>query len=329
MLYRKQYFEMEDNFMSDFTTKLISELERLTAGTETVIQTNQVTKPNNIDRTAICIKQADSNLGINYYLDDLMAKHEAGQTVEDIAKDILHHSSNDTTFKNSSILTSIISNISSYENIKDSIFIRLLNLKGSGKYLDDKIFFPFIENGDTYELAICPCIRIPANDDSIGTIAITQQLRSRWNISDDELLKNAIECTKKTYGYKFQNIFDVISTLISENDSFSEYMNPPEPNIYVFSNTISCNGAATMLFNDELREFADRLGYDLFIIPSSIHETLIIPDDGSVNPSSVQDMILEVNRNEVQPDEILSNHLFYYSRSTNKVTIVNTTAVED
>jgi len=315
--------------MSEFKSRLISALEKLIEGTGSTIETYQITKPNNITRTAVCIHHPDTKLGINYYLDDLERQYESGHSIEEISADIVCHSKNDTTYKNSSILTSIIKNISSYETVKPYIIVRLLNLKENNKYLSDKIYYPYVKNEKSYELAICPCIRIPANDDSIGTIAVTKQLRSQWNVSDDELLHNAIECTKNTYGYRFQNIFDVISNLISIKDSFSEYMNPPEPSMYVFSNNMSCNGAATMLFTDELKNFSEYLGYNLYIIPSSIHETIIIPDDGTINPSSIQEMIRTVNENEVDPSDILSNQLFYYSRAENTITIVQNTLKED
>lgn len=77
-----------------------------------------------------------------------------------------------------------------------------------------------------------------------------------------------------------------------------------------------------MTFYRLLQEFADRVGSDVFILPSSIHETLLIPANADMDTEYLRDMVRTVNRTKVAPDEILSDNVYYYSRLTDRVELV-------
>ena len=62
-----------------------------------------------------------------------------------------------------------------------------------------------------------------------------------------------------------------------------------------------------------LKKFADKIEKDLIIIPSSIHEVILIPSDNGITDEEVNEMIDEVNENELETVEILSNHMYLYA----------------
>lgn len=51
---------------------------------------------------------------------------------------------------------------------------------------------------------------------------------------------------------------------------------------------------------------------DFFILPSSTHETLVIPDNGAFDYRVLEDMVQTINENEVAPEERLSDHVYHY-----------------
>ncbi len=79
----------------------------------------------------------------------------------------------------------------------------------------------------------------------------------------------------------------------------------------ILSNQKKCNGAACILYPGVLEELAGKRG-NLFIIPSSIHETILLPDDETILAGDLKKMIHEVNTTQVSPDEVLSDSLYYY-----------------
>ena len=89
--------------------------------------------------------------------------------------------------------------------------------------------------------------------------------------------------------------------------------------MYVCSNTSKINGAGVIFYDGLLRKFADKVDSDFYILPSSIHETLFIPDTGDMDIEYLRDMVRTVNATEVAPDEILSDNVYYYNRLTDRV----------
>ena len=54
------------------------------------------------------------------------------------------------------------------------------------------------------------------------------------------------------------------------------------------------------------------IGGDYYVLPSSIHETLIVPDTGLHDVNELEAMVKEVNETQVAPDEILSDKVQHY-----------------
>ena len=70
--------------------------------------------------------------------------------------------------------------------------------------------------------------------------------------------------------------------------------------MYVLTNKQKVNGASCMLYPDLIRQFSDRIGKNLFIIPSSVHELLLFDT-------------------QVRVEEILSYSLYFYDRQTGEI----------
>ena len=89
--------------------------------------------------------------------------------------------------------------------------------------------------------------------------------------------------------------------------------------MYVLTNEKRINGAGTIFYDGLLKKFADKIEKDLIIIPSSIHEVILIPSDNGITDEEVNEMIDEVNENELETVEILSNHMYLYRRKEDRI----------
>lgn len=92
------------------------------------------------------------------------------------------------------------------------------------------------------------------------------------------------------------------------------------PKMYVLTNQYKLNGAASMFYPDVLKDFAAEQGTDLIILPSSIHEVILIPMEEGMKPDDFKHMIREVNSEEVEASEILSDHAYVYRQLEDKIT---------
>jgi hypothetical protein len=88
----------------------------------------------------------------------------------------------------------------------------------------------------------------------------------------------------------------------------------------VLSNESKVHGAVAICDTEMLSEIADRYNADLAILPSSIHECIVMPVDVKTNFANLSAMVREVNTTEVSPEEQLSDHAYRFNRDTRKIT---------
>ena len=93
-------------------------------------------------------------------------------------------------------------------------------------------------------------------------------------------------------------------------DCFAEYEMP----VYILTNSKKVNGASCILYKNLLRNFACEKNENFYIIPSSIHEVLLVPESQGLKMDELKSMVQEVNDTELDREEILSYSVYYYNR---------------
>lgn len=86
-----------------------------------------------------------------------------------------------------------------------------------------------------------------------------------------------------------------------------------ESGMYVLTNMTSCNGAGAMFCDALLEKIQTKLDCDYYLLPSSIHEVIIVPDEGGFDRSELDAMVKTINETEVDANDRLADHVFYYS----------------
>lgn len=136
-----------------------------------------------------------------------------------------------------------------------------------------------------------------------------------WNISTEKLYAVAHQNTVKRFPVCLKSIRETLLNTISDLsvcDAEIEGCDDAVP-MYVAINTTKLNGAAVVLYENQLREFTKCFGGDYFLLPSSIHETLLIPVTDKTNAlSDLKEMVMDVNKTCVTKEEFLSNSVYRY-----------------
>ena len=90
--------------------------------------------------------------------------------------------------------------------------------------------------------------------------------------------------------------------------------------MFILSNSIGIYGATTMLYPDIIKEIADTMEADIYILPSSLHEVILVLDYGlNYNENKLKEMVHDINRTIVNEDEVLSDSVYKYCRDTKKI----------
>ena len=152
---------------------------------------------------------------------------------------------------------------------------------------------------------------------------LVRELAEKEGVTEEELFKAANENTKNLFPVTVRNMNEVIAEIIFDvgeldeemSKEFEEVVNdvPDERSMYVISNASKLFGAASMLYEEPLHELSEKLGSDLYILPSSTHEVIAISSNFG-EPEELAEMVYEINMDQVDINDRLSNQVYHYDK---------------
>lgn len=264
-------------------------------------------KNNGVKLKALIIMRNDLNVAPTIYLEGFYEEYKSGATLDDIFDGII--SMNETYQMNRPINTDIFND---FENAKTRIIFTLVNTEQNLEWLDS------IPHFDYYDLSIIFSICLRADDDMFVKTTISNALMEQWGVNADELRDLAMKNTPSLLGDSFMRMEDFLNSMAGE-----DIVPAFESSLYIVTNSLRTNGANVLLYPDYLQKLAERLESDLIILPSSIHEILILRfDDEMASPYELCDLVHEVNQTQVSRTEFLSNNVYLFKReSPEKLTV--------
>lgn len=164
-------------------------------------------------------------------------------------------------------------------------------------YLDMEMYIRFIIDGSA---------------DGQMSITIKEEHLSLWDISKDELFDIAIDNARANLTIKG------MGEVMMEMMGMGMPVDNADEKMFVASNKSKLQGACAFVFLDKIKEFADLCEDDLYMIPSSVHEIILVKANG-VTKSDLDAMVQEVNVTQVEPNEQLSDHAYFFCRELGEI----------
>ena len=137
-----------------------------------------------------------------------------------------------------------------------------------------------------------------------------------WGIREEQLYQAALEQNMKKYPFIIADAGQFLFKTEPVPEQFPEEMK--ENRFYYLTNSNIVNGAATILYPDILKTIGDKFQGNYFILPSSIHEVLLLKNDGETNVEELQSTVRSVNDESVPEGDILSDHVYAYDRENER-----------
>lgn len=209
-------------------------------------------------------------------------------------------------YKNASSFSFDVNSITDWNRVKDNL---ILGVCGTGK---EQIACKTVLDLDLFA-------RIILNDSVIGngSIKVTEDILRTWGKSLDEVLEVAAENIKKDV--VAQDIRTLIFGILGNEAKALDLDNLEAPMIVITNNSKSL-GAGQMFNTEVLEKVANQLDSDLYILPSSIHEIIVVAESlGPVEP--LAEMVKEVNATQVAPEEVLTNSVYKFDRKEKRLTL--------
>lgn len=284
------------------------------------VRVHEVQKNNGLVLTGLTICERNTNIAPTIYLNAYFNQYKDGRDMTDIIRAI------DECYKENRVRTDFdIAGIMNFENVKHRVCFKLINRDRNAEMLSDMPYIEFLD------LAVIFYIFVSEDEMGTGSITIHNNLMEAWGISDKKMLLNlAMSNTQRRFTGHVYNMMSVLESMMGRDaeldsevrDCFYEMESVYEDDIcpmYVATNSKKLNGACVMLYDGLLRSFARKVGKSFYIIPSSIHEVILIPDTLDMDIRYMKAMVKEVNGTEVAPEEILSDNVYRYDIDTDRI----------
>ncbi len=296
-----------------------------TLGTEFSLSLQSVQKNNGLLLDGLCIGKAGERAAPTIYLNQFYQEFRFGRPLEDILSDIL-------SLYHSSLLTGSppFEELLLPDQVKNKVIFRLINKTANEELLNIIPHIPY----PGLDLALVFCLTLQKTEDSLMTALIHNSHLNTWGFSTDDLFLAAKTNTPRLFPARIRSLSQVITDIARETvekeleEALEEFfLTPPlSPPMFVLTNSTGMNGASSLFYEGILKDFANANDSDLIILPSSIHEVLIIPYSDSISLEELGDTVFSINQEEVPEEDRLSNHIYYYSKSENNLTIAFTSS---
>ena len=287
------------------------------------VKVQRITKNNGVELDGLMVLRPDSNVSPTIYLNDFYNQYQNGRKFGIVVNDIIEiYNKNKDSLKVSEDF------FVDFNLIKDRIIYKTINYEQNLRLLKD---VPHIEIMD---LAIAFYCIVEANEEIRATTLIHNCHIEKWNISKDELYKTAFYNTQRLYEPEIRDMYEIIMEMmnsVSDNSEDSndidrlanEYREVPESEIkmYVLTNKKKTNGASCIFYEDVLSRFSKKIDRDLFVLPSSIHEVIIVPKTDFITKDELKTMVCEVNASEVDECDRLSDNVYIFEKNGNTLSI--------
>lgn len=301
-------------------------------GEDYTVEEAECVKNNDMAFHGISLRHKDRNIAPIIYLDELFQIYCNGESIGEIADTVINHLRIYGNVKNVKL-----DGIDNYEAVKKRLGVKLLNRSLNSLYMEKKVYVEYMD------LIIVFFVEYEDLCIGRGIIGVTPNMLSIWDVDTETLLRDATENMKKNYPVEFTSVVDLLireykKKTEDENNIMREdikdlvdqltMVSTSDRQMYVLTNERHNLGASTILYPDTLSKVGSVLNSDFYLLPSSIHEIIIVPDNGYVDEEAMNNMIRSVNSEHIAPDEILSDHMYLYHRVNQVLEPIGSMAIE-
>ena len=220
----------------------------------------------------------------------------------------------------------LLGDLMDYGKVRERVYFRIVHGERNREMLSDAPHVDFLD------LSIAFYVLVSAGDADAGSVLVDGRLMEKWisivkgGISKEELSKQAVENTPGLFPVKACSLSDALRERIvadGGDDGLDEFFERRDKNYwvqpYLMTNEMGLYGFSAVLYPGTLGGMAEKLGSDLFVLPSSIHEAILVPRREGMDAEDFRQMVRAVNRQAVLPGIFLSNEVYLFEREGDRL----------
>ena len=270
-------------------------------------------KNNNVTRVGITFHEQGDKVGPVIYMEPYREAAIDGRPMSEIMREIagIASRSMDKTERIGSL------DYGDYESVKEYLSVTLINGR------DNRQMLSRMPHRQMEDLALILELKFPM-EEGVGSIKVSHELAELWAVDTDTLFAQAQENSLKAEPPSLHRMEDTMLSLAFDRDAAENLLENPAPEeapsqLYVLSNMSKNKGAAVLSYPGVLEKADQLFPKGFYVLPSSIHELLIVPKSPEIDPRELGEMVRAVNRAEVAKEEQLSDRVYEYDREAGTI----------
>lgn len=285
------------------------------------VELHKVVKNNGIVLDGLTLRTKGECVAPNIYLNSYFESYQMGKPITMIMEEIIYRYQK-AKEENNIVLADILD----FSAVKDRIVLRLVNYEKNKELLKNCPYKKYLDLAVTF--------RYIASKDALGIASslISNQEFMSWKVSVDELYQIALFNTMREFPWQMESLIKVMTDCLKARmpGFLSEEMlaelkkaeeNESGVNMFVLTNDSGVNGATCMLYDNVIKNFARVQDSNIFILPSSIHEVMLVPENEEIDPAFLAELVVQANKGAVGLIDLLSDNIYYYDKEKNQVFI--------
>ncbi|MDE6434262.1 MAG: hypothetical protein K2L07_08530 [Lachnospiraceae bacterium] len=300
-----------EEFLEYMKEHLKEVLEEGDEGQKYDIHIHKIVKNNGIVLDGLVIRKEAEPVSPNIYLNPYFESYQLGKPIAVIMEEIVLRYQRVCDENEIDVI-----DITDFNNVKDKIVLRLVN------YEKNKEMLKLCPNRRYLDLAIT--FRYMVSKDSLGIASslVSKAEFELWRVDLEELYRLALFNTMREFPWKMESLVKVVTESIRGQDmgvmpeDIIRELEQMENgvNMYVLTNEYGINGATCILYDNVIRNFAKVQDCNIFVLPSSVHEVMLVPENAETEPEFLEELVMEANKSAVGLIDLLSDHIYYYDR---------------
>ena len=209
-----------------------------------------------------------------------------------------------------------------FQKVRERIVYRLVNTEKNEQMLQD------VPHREILDLSLIYYVLLDASEKGTTAMLISDRHMDQWKTTEEILWSEADRNTRRllmaecfTMQYAMSELLGAAGKEARREQNLLESKENGEDKMYVLSNRARSNGAACMIYPYVLRMMGDILEEDFYILPSSIHEVILVPASAGISVAEMEKMVCEINETQVPEEEILGSHVYRYSRKNKTISM--------
>ena len=292
------YESFKERFVEDVKDRLADQ------GADVKVRVNEVNKLNE-SYEAITVTPEDSDIGVNMSIQkfyDAMQDGTSYDYVVDKAVDVFSKGIEQKPDID-------VASLTDYSQMKEKLTMEVVSAEANKEMLEN------LPHQNMEDMAVVYRFILSSDDEWRASVLVTNQILENMGITPEQLHADAIENAPQIKPAEIKGMSEVMAEMMGVEQA--EMMGiipvaPEDEQMFVATVPDKVHGAGVLAYQDFMDQAAERVGGDFFILPSSIHEILIVPDNGQMQLKDLESMVKEVNETQVAPADKLTDSVYHY-----------------